>query len=227
LDRLIGPVYWIGLLDRETHENHFQRHCIVRVNHLPVYFFSGIHFFPENFLKNHGRQSIMDQFTFSTAFGYVGIVYRQKPFFLLEIRLPIAAGANHYSPLRSPDPRVVQLSECICRYFGGAPLDPHWNLLDLNHLTPLQQEVLRATAQIPFGQTRTYQDIAKAVNRPRAGRFVGNTLAQNPFPILIPCHRVIRSDGAYGGFGGGRDLKKKMIEHETRHSGSSFQEDVG
>jgi len=62
---------------------------------------------------------------------------------------------------------------------------------------------------------RSYRDIAVAVGRPRAYRFVGTTLANNPFPILIPCHRVIRSDGSFGLFGGGSDMKRKLIELEA------------
>lgn len=170
--------------------------------------------------------STIGEFVFSTAFGWAGVVFRRRPFCLVEIRLPlpdaagknIVAGANHDSP-HPPDQRVSMVCESICRYFRGTPIDPYWELLDLTPLTTLQQAVLRATAQIPFGQTRSYQEIARAVNRPRAGRFVGNTLARNPFPILIPCHRVIRSDGAYGKFGGGTELKKKMIALEARHSG--------
>lgn len=82
-------------------------------------------------------------------------------------------------------------------------------------LTRLQQSVLAATASIPCGELRSYKDIAEAIDRPRAYRFVGTTLGENPFPIVIPCHRVIRSDGSYGQFGGGTDLKRKMIELEA------------
>jgi methylated-DNA-[protein]-cysteine S-methyltransferase len=165
--------------------------------------------------------AIMDRFIFSTAFGRVGIIYRQKPFSLVEIQLPMSVEAQKdaiHPPAASLHPGVVSLAESICRYFTGTPINPHWALLDLSHLTPLQQKVLRATAQIPFGQTRSYQDVAKIIHHPGASRFVGNTMARNPFPILIPCHRVIRSDGTYGGFGGGGELKKLMIEHEAWHS---------
>lgn len=167
--------------------------------------------------------AIMDRFIFSTAFGRVGIIYRQKPFSLVGIHLPATVEAQKDAidpPLAPPHPGVASLAESVCLYFTGTPIDPHWGLLDLGHLTSLQQDVLRATAKIPFGQTRSYQDVAKVIHRPRASRFVGNTMARNPFPILIPCHRVIRSGGAYGRFGGGGELKKKMIEHEVRHSSS-------
>ncbi|MBU1182307.1 MAG: MGMT family protein [Proteobacteria bacterium] len=86
--------------------------------------------------------------------------------------------------------------------------------MDYCNLTELERFVLQATSRIPYGETASYKDIAKAVGRPEACRFVGNTLSKNPFPILIPCHRVIKSDGSCGGFGGGRDLKIKMLALE-------------
>ncbi|MBW1836306.1 MAG: MGMT family protein [Deltaproteobacteria bacterium] len=84
-------------------------------------------------------------------------------------------------------------------------------------LTNLQQSVLVATTKIPYGDLRSYQAIAVTIGRPRAYRSVGSALAKNPFPILIPCHRVIRSDNSIGQFGGGA-LKRKLIELEAKHT---------
>jgi methylated-DNA-[protein]-cysteine S-methyltransferase len=81
-------------------------------------------------------------------------------------------------------------------------------------MTDQQRRVLKATATIPFGQTRAYSDIARAIGTARAARFVGNTMARNPFPIVIPCHRVVRADKTLGQFGGGPDLKRRMLEIE-------------
>jgi len=117
---------------------------------------------------------------------------------------------------RKPPPG--RLSGFIRGYFNGKVDPKHWppwEWLDLNGLTALQQSVLHATAAIPYGSVCTYGQLAAAIDRPRAGRFVGTALAKNPFPILIPCHRVIRSDGSVGQFGGGPDLKKKLIEREA------------
>ncbi len=75
-------------------------------------------------------------------------------------------------------------------------------------LTPFQWEVLQATLQIPFGQTRSYQWVARRINRPRAARAVGQALRKNPYPLIIPCHRVIRSDGRHGGYAGRFDGRK-------------------
>lgn len=74
--------------------------------------------------------------------------------------------------------------------------------------------VLESTARIPYGQVRSYADVARAAGSARAFRAAGNALGQNPFPILIPCHRVVKSGGLLGGFGGGRDLKIKLLTLE-------------
>ena len=74
--------------------------------------------------------------------------------------------------------------------------------------------VLEATARIPYGQVKSYADVARAAGSARAVRAAGNALAKNPFPILIPCHRVVKTGGLLGGFGGGRDLKIKLLALE-------------
>ncbi|MCX8195266.1 MAG: MGMT family protein [Candidatus Micrarchaeota archaeon] len=76
-------------------------------------------------------------------------------------------------------------------------------------LTPFERAVLLACAKIPKGQTRTYLQIASAIGKPRAWRAVGNALAKNPLAPLIPCHRVIRSDGKLGGYSGKGGARKK------------------
>ncbi len=81
--------------------------------------------------------------------------------------------------------------------------------------TPFTRSVWRALAAIPFGETRSYEDIALAVGSPKAVRAVGGANARNRFTIVIPCHRVIRKDGAIGGYGGGIARKKFLLAHEA------------
>lgn len=90
--------------------------------------------------------------------------------------------------------------------------------IDLSGLPPFQQRVLIATAAIPCGATRSYAWVAARIGAPRAVRAVGTALARNPIPLLIPCHRVLRSDGGLGGFslGAGRPLKAALLELEAR-----------
>lgn len=91
------------------------------------------------------------------------------------------------------------------QYIDELPLD-----MDV---TPFQELVLRETAKIPFGQTRTYGDIAWSVNRPKGARAIGQVMNRNPLPLIFPCHRVVAAKGV-GGFGGGIELKKYLLERE-------------
>lgn len=84
-------------------------------------------------------------------------------------------------------------------------------------LTDFQLRVLEETAKIPFGQTRTYSWIAKRIGSPNAQRAVGSALKNNPYPLVIPCHRVIKSTGDIGQYSrGGASVKKKLVEFEKR-----------
>ena len=87
--------------------------------------------------------------------------------------------------------------------------------IDLAGLTRFQQQVLRATVSIPYGRTRTYGELAESVGAPRAARAVGTALSRNPVPLLIPCHRVVRSGGDVGQYGmGGVRIKKRLLRRE-------------
>lgn len=88
--------------------------------------------------------------------------------------------------------------------------------------TPFQREVLAALQEIPYGQTRSYADVAKAVGRPKATRAVGAANGRNPLPIVIPCHRAIGSDGSLTGFGGGLSTKRFLLDLEQRHAGAGL-----
>lgn len=106
---------------------------------------------------------------------------------------------------------VLQLEE----YFEGRRFgfDIPW---DLGSLTPFQQAVLHATAEIPYGVVRSYKEIAEAVGKPHAARAVGQALGMNPIAIVIPCHRVIASDGTLGGYSGagGLAVKEQLLRLE-------------
>tara|TARA_B100000614_G_scaffold250637_1_gene261121 strand:- start:119 stop:400 length:282 start_codon:yes stop_codon:yes gene_type:complete len=82
--------------------------------------------------------------------------------------------------------------------------------------TPFQNRVWKEIKKIPAGQTRTYKEIAVSIGNPRSSRAVANACAANPNPIIVPCHRVIRSDGSYGGYSGpgGTSGKSALISSE-------------
>ena len=85
--------------------------------------------------------------------------------------------------------------------------------LDLSGLSPFAQKVLRVLAKVRYGQTITYGELAKRAGSAKAARAVGNVLAKNPLPIIVPCHRVIPSNGSIGGFSapGGLKLKRQLL----------------
>ncbi|MBI2964145.1 MAG: methylated-DNA--[protein]-cysteine S-methyltransferase [Deltaproteobacteria bacterium] len=89
--------------------------------------------------------------------------------------------------------------------------------LDLSTTASFQRSVLDVAATIPFGEVRSYRWIAEAIGKPGAVRAVGTALGRNPVPIVVPCHRVLRSDGGLGGYAFGLDLKERLLalEHET------------
>lgn len=90
--------------------------------------------------------------------------------------------------------------------------------LDMSGIPAFQQEALKATLAIPYGQTATYAEIAAAISHPSAARAVGGAEATNPIPLVIPCHRVVGSDGKLHGYGGpgGISLKAKLLELENQ-----------
>ena len=83
--------------------------------------------------------------------------------------------------------------------------------------TPFQRKVWKALLRIPYGRTRSYQDIARAIGHPKAFRAVGNANGSNPVSIIVPCHRVIESNGGLGGYGHGLAVKKRLLDFERTH----------
>ncbi len=115
---------------------------------------------------------------------------------------------------RHMQPYVNELEE----YFAGNRREFTFPL-DLRG-TDFQRACWRALQAIPYGETRTYADIARAVGKPNAFRAVGMANNRNPIAIVVPCHRVIASDGTLCGYGGGLDVKRKLLELEGALSGT-------
>ena len=87
--------------------------------------------------------------------------------------------------------------------------------LDLSGATPFHRKVWEVTRLIPFGETRSYAWVAEQVGKPKAARAVGQALARNHWAIIVPCHRVLTSDGKLGGFGGGVEMKRYLLNLEA------------
>ncbi len=96
---------------------------------------------------------------------------------------------------------------------GDTPLAPEG--------TPFQLRVWQALREIPYGETITYGELARRIGKPTASRAVGAANGRNPLPIIVPCHRVIGSNGTLTGFYGGLHLKAGLLELEQRHGGGS------
>ncbi|HEY4427600.1 MAG TPA: methylated-DNA--[protein]-cysteine S-methyltransferase [Solirubrobacteraceae bacterium] len=86
--------------------------------------------------------------------------------------------------------------------------------LDWSLVGPFGRRVLGATAAIPYGGVLSYAEVAAEAGSPRGSRAAGNALGSNPIPIVVPCHRVLRSGGSLGGYGGGLDRKRWLLDHE-------------
>lgn len=102
----------------------------------------------------------------------------------------------------------------LADYFAGQP--PSLPALDLQG-TDFQRQVWRALLDIPWGEVRTYGELAASLGRPGAGRAVGAANGRNPVAILVPCHRVVAAGGQLGGYSGGLELKRELLAHEAAH----------
>lgn len=113
------------------------------------------------------------------------------------------------------DPHPPQALRQDLRQFVAA-LDSFRGPVDLSMVGPFERLVLERLRRIPKGQVRTYGDIAREIGYPGAARAVGNACAKNPVPLLVPCHRVVRSDGGVGGYSlrGGAALKRRLLAQE-------------
>lgn len=123
---------------------------------------------------------------------------------------------------RFPDRVVVRRPEALAaierqlrEYFAGerASFDLP---VDLGELSPFQRRVLEAARRLDHGQVVPYAELARRIGRPKAYRAVGNALGKNPVAIVVPCHRVVRSDGGLGGYGGGVEYKEALLRLEGR-----------
>jgi len=152
-----------------------------------------------------------------TPIGPVYFAANDKGIVSVDFGVPEAQFLAHIEkyfgqrPVYAPD-AISNLKSQISDYLHGTRTT--LNLpYDISSLTPFQQQVLLAALQIPRGQVYTYADIARKIGNPKAVRAVGQALGRNPVPIIIPCHRVIASDGKLGGYSGGGGLaaKRKLL----------------
>ena len=112
------------------------------------------------------------------------------------------------------DARTAGTRRALAGYFSGK--NGHFNLkVDWSRVDGFIRKALQICARIPHGQTWSYGEIARRAGSPGAARAVGQAMAKNPFPIVVPCHRVVKSDGSLGGFSGGLHFKRALLRLES------------
>jgi methylated-DNA-[protein]-cysteine S-methyltransferase len=157
--------------------------------------------------------------TVSTDLGRVYVAYSEQGVCAVDVgtsdeAFTRAVHRKYQRPLER-DPHPPQPLEQNLRQFAAA-LDGFRGPVDLSLVGPFERLVLKRLQHIPKGQVRTYRDIAREIGYPGAARAVGNACAKNPVPLLVPCHRVVRSDGGLGGYSlrGGPALKRRLLAQE-------------
>jgi methylated-DNA-[protein]-cysteine S-methyltransferase len=110
--------------------------------------------------------------------------------------------------------KIEELCEKIERSLAGEPVRFSLTLLDMDRCYDFQKKVLLKAAEIPRGRVISYGGLAEKISAPCASRAVGTALARNPFPVILPCHRVVKASGYPGQYGGGADTKKRLLAME-------------
>ena len=157
--------------------------------------------------------------TFNTDMGWIGILASAKGLLGATLPQPSAQealkllGDNVNQAAYSPH-LLNNLIERLKAYFSGYRVS-FPDELDLSGATLFQRKVWETTRLIPYGETRSYLWVAEQIKRPKAVRAVGQALGRNPLPIIVPCHRVVGSNGKLTGFGGGLEMKERLLRLEA------------
>lgn len=162
-----------------------------------------------------------------TPFGTCGIAWNDRG--LVRLQLPDAAPAVTQARVAKggrnrwlgPLPEAIERTAAsLGRYFSGAAEDFSTIDVDLDAVPDFHREVYGALRSVPWGETTTYGELARWIGDAGAARAIGQAMGRNPVPIIIPCHRVLASGGALGGFSapGGRTTKQRLLELERAAS---------
>ncbi len=156
--------------------------------------------------------------TISSWLGDVWIVFTEQNGPLV---VRVILGQSEEPPQAEPRALPEQIRQAFVEYFNG-----NARSIDVAFVLegpPFFKKVWLKTRQIPYGQRRTYRWVAEAVGCPSGARAVGQALHRNPLPLIIPCHRVVGSDGRLVGFSSGLQLKEALLRFEAEVAGSSFR----
>jgi methylated-DNA-[protein]-cysteine S-methyltransferase len=161
--------------------------------------------------------------TYASSFNTFTIIWKEMANNLLIQRIflsdsktksEIKARNAFQSIKEGSSTEIDSIGKKIQEFLNGRAQIFDQRLLDFSVCSLIQKKVLEADAKIPRGWVSTYKRIAIHIDHPNSARVVGNALAKNPFPIFIPCHRAIKSNGELGGFQGGSEMKRKLLEYE-------------
>ena len=159
---------------------------------------------------------------FDTCLGWMGVVGSTDG--LRKVILPQESKESVFDKVKGWDYSAEgggydafdDLVQRLRNYLEGELVD-FPDKLDLTEATNFQRSVWQVTRTIPYAKTRSYAWVANQSGLPRAARAVGHALGRNPLPIVVPCHRIIGSDGSLGGFSGGVETKKYLLRLESAH----------
>ena len=177
------------------------------------------------------HQTLRQYLVFETASGFCGIAWGSAG--VIRFQLPTrTAEATERNLLRRlpgaksgiPTPEVVEAVGAAKRYYEGETTDFLHVQLDLGEQSEFFKQIYAAARRVDWGQTTTYGALAREIGAgPEAARDVGQAMAKNPVPLIIPCHRVLAAGGKIGGFSapGGATAKARMLELEGVHVGSA------
>ena len=180
----------------------------------------------DRFRERAAAEGLLDVAYASADSPFGTLLLARTPRGLVRVGLPnqdrealLAELAAKISPRVMEAPaRLDEARRELDRYFSGQlrefqlPLD--WSLSN-----GFRQRVLEGIAAIPYGETRTYTEMAAGAGNPRAVRATGSACGSNPIPVVVPCHRVLRLSGGLGGYAGGRAMKESLLELEAVHQG--------
>jgi methylated-DNA-[protein]-cysteine S-methyltransferase len=161
---------------------------------------------------------------FETKWGYFGLAGTESALYRTQLPGPEPKKIESRLLKNLPDAQFEKtyfkvLQKQIIAYFEGASVNFSPDIsVDFNGFGSFSRKVLTTCRNIKFGRPISYSELAKKAGRPAASRAVGNVMAKNPMPLIIPCHRVLRTNGKMGGFSapGGISLKRKMLTLEQK-----------
>jgi methylated-DNA-[protein]-cysteine S-methyltransferase len=165
----------------------------------------------------------------NTAFGELTIVWRMNVLKVQRILLPSQEknlNTTYAHAERSTCDEISEIAENIIRFLDGEDIKFSLERLDIDLLSEFQRKVVIAEYGIPRGFVSTYGRIAKYLGNSQSSRAVGRALATNLFPLVIPCHRAVMSNGEIGGYQGGVEMKKRLLEMEGIRFTSAYHVDM-